>query len=86
MSGGGRVRSRRWGVGESLRMACRRDVVARATRTALAVGAILIAINQGDVLLAGTLTAGTVFKLILTPAVPYLVSTYSSVAALRGVR
>jgi hypothetical protein len=68
-----------------LRIALRRDVVLRATRVAVVVGAILIAINQGDVLLAGQIDTGTVFKLILTPAVPYLVSTFSSVAALRDL-
>ena len=68
-----------------LRLALRRDVVARATRVAIVVGAILIAINQGDILLTGQIDARTVFKLILTPAVPYLVSTFSSVAALRDL-
>lgn len=71
-------------LAESLRLACRRDVVARASRTALLVGALLILINQGDALLAGAISAGTVVKLILTPAVPYLVSTYSSVSAIRS--
>ena len=71
------------GVAAWFRLALRRSVVRRATRMALLVGLILIAINQGDVLLAGELTPGTWFKLILTPLVPYLVSTFSSVAALR---
>ncbi len=73
-------------LGETLRLARRRDVVARAARTGLGVGGILIAINQGDVLLAGAISAGTLCKLVVTPAVPYLVSTFSSVAALRSAR
>ena len=36
-----------------MRLAARSDVVARAARTALLVGAILIAINHGDALLSG---------------------------------
>lgn len=71
------------GVAAWFRLALQRSVVQRAARVAILVGAILIVINQGDVLLAGDLTPGTWLKLILTPLVPYLVSTFSSVAALR---
>ena len=70
-------------MSEYCRLALQRSVVLRATRVAIVVGVILIAINQGDVLLRGDLTASTVVKLILTPLVPYLVSTFSSVAAMR---
>ncbi len=64
-------------------LALQRSVVLRASRVAVVVGIILILINQGDVLLAGELTPRTWLKLALTPLVPYLVSTVSSVAALR---
>ena len=70
-------------VAEGYRIALRRNVVLRATRVALVVGFLLIAINQGDVLLAGALDARTWLKILLTPVVPYLVSTLSSVAAIR---
>ena len=70
-------------VAEWCRVALRRSVVLRATRVALVVGAILIALNQGDLLLAGEVDGRTWLKIILTPIVPYLVSTASSVATLR---
>lgn len=68
------------------RLALRRDVVLRATRVGVLVGVLLIALNQGDVLLTGELDARTLFKVALTPVVPYLVSTFSSVAAIRAAR
>ncbi len=67
------------------RLALRRSVVLRATRAAGVVGLVLIAINQGDLLLAGDVDARTWLKVALTPIVPFLVSTFSSVAALREV-
>ncbi|MEP2990329.1 MAG: nitrate/nitrite transporter NrtS [Parasphingorhabdus sp.] len=48
----------------------------RGVRVAIIVGTILVAINQGDLLLDGTLPAA--WKLILTYLVPYSVSSYSS--------
>ncbi len=66
----------------SCRIALQRNVVLRAIQVALVVGSILIAINQGDVLLAGDLSTATWLKIGLTPVVPYLVSTFSSVAAI----
>ena len=60
-------------------------VVRRALLYALIVGAILIAINHGDALLAGQVSAGRWWKMGLTVLVPYTVSTLSSVGALRSV-
>ena len=60
-------------------------VVRRALLYAFVVGAILIAINHGDALLAGQLSAGRWWKMGLTVLVPYTVSTLSSVGALRSV-
>lgn len=57
-------------------------MVLRALKTALLVGVLLIAINHGDALLAGKVSTGRFFKMLLTFAVPYAVSTYASVAAL----
>lgn len=51
---------------------------------ALVVGPILIAINQGDLIVSGALTGAAWVKMVLTVAVPYCVSTYSSVGALRA--
>lgn len=66
-------------------LARRRDVVLRAGKTAVFVGLILIAINHGDALLAGQWTSELILKMLLTFAVPYCVSTFSSVGALRNV-
>ncbi|MEM6900548.1 MAG: nitrate/nitrite transporter NrtS [Pseudomonadota bacterium] len=57
------------------------SVVTRATKTAGVVGSILIAINQGDLILDGRPINW--WQAILTFVVPYCVSTYSSVAAMR---
>jgi hypothetical protein len=57
------------------------SIVARASKYAVVVGAILIAINHGDALLAGDLDARRLLKMGLTVLVPYTVSTLSSVGA-----
>jgi hypothetical protein len=67
-----------------LELASRRDVVSRAFKVGTIVGVILIALNQGDLILAGAITSSVALKIVLTPLVPYLVSTYSSVAAIRS--
>ena len=59
------------------------SVVRRATVVALIVGSILVAINQGDAIVRGDLSAGRLLRIALTMGVPYCVSTYSSVSALR---
>ena len=65
-------------------LATRRDVVGRAGRTAALIGSMLIIINHGDALIALDLDINRLLKMILTVCVPYCVSTYSSVGALRG--
>lgn len=59
-------------------------VVRRALKFAAVVGAVLILINHGDALLRGDVSAVRLFKMGLTVMVPYLVSTLSSVAAMRA--
>ena len=56
----------------------------RALGYAVVVGAILIAINHGDALLRGEVDGVRALKMGLTVLVPYVVSTLSSVQALRG--
>ena len=68
---------------EWLRLAMTRSVVRRASAVALVVGTILIAINHGEALLRGDLSLGRVLKMVMTMMVPYCVSTYSSVCAMR---
>jgi hypothetical protein len=64
-------------------VACRRAVVQRALRVGLIVGTILMLINHGDAILAGDLNPKRLLKMLLTYLVPYSVSTYASVSAIR---
>ena len=64
-------------------LARQKTVVKRASKIALIVGTVLAAINHGDTILSGTLTFGGLIKIIATFGVPYCVSTYSSVLAIR---
>ena len=69
---------------ETFELVTRRDVVVRALRVALLVGTVLIAINHGDRILNSSVAQLDFLKMILTYLVPYGVSTFSSVAAIRG--
>jgi len=66
--------------------ALRADVVRRSLRVALVVGSLLVAINHGDHLLSGGVTTTGWLKMALTFLVPYAVSTYASVGAIREGR
>jgi hypothetical protein len=68
----------------ALAVACEGRVVRRALAFAVVVGSVLVAINHGDALLAGSLTRGQLLKIGLTVLVPYVVSTWSSVLAVRS--
>ncbi len=68
-------------MSEWLCVAFERRIVARGLKFAIVVGALLIAINHGDALLAGRIDRGRLLKMALTVVVPYLVSTFSSVGA-----
>jgi hypothetical protein len=67
-----------------LSVAVRNDVVRRALGYAVLVGTILIAINYGDVILAGEVSPRDLLKMLVTICVPYCVSTASSVGAIRS--
>jgi sulfur relay (sulfurtransferase) DsrF/TusC family protein len=70
------------GAKEALRAVLSWPAVRRSLGVALIVGTILNAINQGEAILAG---AGiVVWKLLLTYAVPFVVASYGSYAALRS--
>ena len=60
----------------------------RGLKFAVVVGTILIAINHGDVILAGELTSTNYIKMAITVFVPYVVSVLSSVGAIsdRGMQ
>ena len=68
---------------ESLRLALKPSVVKRAFKYAVVVGLVLITINHSDAILRGEVTPARLFKMALTVLVPYIVSTLSSVGALR---
>jgi hypothetical protein len=57
--------------------------VRRALGYAVVVGSVLIGINHGDALLRGELGRVRLLKMGLTLLVPYVVSTLSSVQAMR---
>jgi hypothetical protein len=67
-----------------LTTALRRVVVIRGLKVGGIVGTILVAINQGDLFLAGSLPLDALWKIPLTYCVPYCVSTYASVSAIRS--
>jgi hypothetical protein len=62
-----------------LPIAMRPDIVNRSYKIALIVGTILAILNHGDKLLLLQLAYLDIGKILLTYAVPYCVSTYSSV-------
>ncbi len=67
-----------------LQVAMRRTVVTRSLRVASVVGTILVAINHGDALIGGGASGELVWKVPLTYLVPYAVSTYAAVDAIRS--
>jgi len=69
-----------------LRLACEAAIVRRACGYAVIVGAVLITINHGDAILAGDVDGLRVAKMGLTVLVPYVVSTLSSMGAIRALR
>jgi hypothetical protein len=69
-----------------LKLCFSKSVVRRACTTALIVGAILVAINYGDIILRGQITLSHASRMALTFCVPYCVSTFSSVSAIRNMR
>ena len=65
-------------------IATRPAVVRRALKYALIVGTLLILINHGDAILRGDVPVDHLLRMGLTTLVPYVVSTLSSVEALRS--
>lgn len=66
------------------KLAASRLVVRQALFYAIVVGSILAAINHGSAIVRGDIDAERAFKIALTCLVPYVVSTLSSVQALRN--
>ena len=59
-------------------------IVRRAATSALIVGPILIVINHSDAITSGHISGVRLLRIALTFIVPYLVSTVSSVLAVRA--
>ena len=64
-------------------IAFRKDVFLRAFKMALIVGNILAIINHGDHIFLGTMTVINWTKILITFCVPFCVSTFSSVLAIK---
>jgi hypothetical protein len=58
-----------------------RTAIRRSLLIALGVGSAIILLNQGDVLLAGTVSPLVWTKVLVTPCVPFCVSLYGAYAA-----
>jgi len=71
---------------EWIQFAAKPEVVRRGVLYAVVVGSLLVAINHSDALTRGEVSSGRVWRICLTVMVPYLVSTLSSVAAMREAR
>ncbi len=68
-------------IREWLYIASRKPIVIRGLKYGILVGSILIIINHGNAMVAGTVDSTRVIQMILTVLVPYCVSTASSVGA-----
>lgn len=65
-------------------LATRSDIVQRSLRLAALIGSVLVVINHGDRLVAGTVAGADWLKIALTYCVPYCVTTFASVSTLRA--
>ncbi len=68
-------------IREWLHIASRKPIVIRGLKYGIVVGSILIIINHGNAMAAGTVDLTRVIQMTLTVLVPYCVSTASSVGA-----
>jgi hypothetical protein len=71
---------------EWFRIAWSAAVRRRALQVAGIVGTLLLAINHGGAILRGDVSPARWAQMVLTLIVPYLVSTVSSVGAIRELR
>ena len=69
-----------------LTIARRPAIIKRGLIYAVIVGPILITINHYDAIIGLELSTPRLLKMALTMLVPYLVSTFSSVAAIRNMQ
>lgn len=57
--------------------------IRRSVTIAALVGSVIIALNQGDILLSGAITPVILVKVLMTPSVPFCVSLYGAFIAYR---
>jgi hypothetical protein len=57
--------------------------IRRSIVIAVLVGSVIIALNQGDLILSGALTPWVCIKILVTPCVPFCVSLYGAYLAYR---
>jgi hypothetical protein len=58
--------------------------IRRSLIIAVVVGSLIIALNQGDTILAGAVTPRVLLKILITPWVPFCVSLYGASLAYRS--
>ena len=61
----------------------RKDILVRAIKFACVVGVILAVINHGDHIISGNMTLTNWIKIGITFCVPFCVSTFSSILAIK---
>jgi hypothetical protein len=71
---------------QALGLFLRGHTLRTAVPTALVVGTVLCAINQGATLIAGQATTGTWVRMVFNYAVPFLVASFGYLAARRSRR
>ena len=69
-------------IKQTFKLALKASIVKRGIKYAVVVGTILVLINHSDRLVEGKITALQGLQIALTYAVPYIVSSLSSVQAL----
>lgn len=71
-------------LGDALKTCLRREHLRRTVGIALAVGTVLTAINQADVIAGGAATTATWAKAVANYIVPFIVSNLGLLAGQRG--
>ena len=71
---------------EWLVIATEKTVVRRALLYSLVIGPVLIAINHGQNIWLGELELGSLLQILMTVMLPYIVTTMSSVSALKKIK
>ena len=71
---------------EWLVIATEKTVVRRALLYSLVIGPVLIAINHGQNIWLGELELGSLLQILMTMMLPYIVTTMSSVSALKKIK